>query len=151
MKKMVLLVLFITQCMLGQELALVRKDGLWGYLNRKGEFAIKPAYQSAKNFSDGLAAVKIDSKWGFINMKGELAIPANFDDIKYFNSGINWVKKDDVWMYINKKGEESITLSPPFYLQQAAKTIVQLLLRRGTWPCRKQSYCRPKLRWSSGC
>ena len=41
-----------------QELALVRKEGKFGYLSKNGEFAIKPQFTVAKSFSDGLAAIE---------------------------------------------------------------------------------------------
>ncbi len=44
----------------------------FGYIDSKGEFAIKPQYLLAFNFSDDRAFVQFkDSTWGLINYKGE--------------------------------------------------------------------------------
>ena len=88
MKKLVSILLLLVQFANAQELALVRKDGKFGYISKSGEFAIQPKYKTAKNFSEGLAAAEDNGKWGFINPKGEWIIPATFDDAKYFDSGI---------------------------------------------------------------
>ena len=101
MKKSFVLFLLV-QFAFAQELALVRKDGKFGYISKNGEFAIQPKYKTAKNFSEGLAAAEENGKWGFIDAKGEVSrknaesylenthiqkiISAyeNFEDIEYF-------------------------------------------------------------------
>ena len=63
----------------------VLSDGLWGYVNLKGEEIIAPTYEAALSFSNGMAAVCIDEKWGFINEDGTLVIEAIFYGAGYFN------------------------------------------------------------------
>lgn len=104
-KTLIFLLLFFIQFVNSQELALVRKDGKFGFITKDGTFAIEPKFDGAKNFSDGLAAVKQNGKWGFIDSKGTLVIPATFDNAKYFDSGICIIQKNTDWFYINKKGE----------------------------------------------
>ena len=56
------------------------KDDKRGYLNvNTGEVVIKPEYDHAWLFSEGLAAVVKDNKVGFINKDNELVIPYKFD------------------------------------------------------------------------
>lgn len=52
--------------------AAVKVDGLWGYINTKGEFIIEPQYSQALDFSDGFACVT-DAKGDvyFINEQNE--------------------------------------------------------------------------------
>ena len=57
MKKQLLFFLLLIQFVSAQDLALVRKEGRFGYISKSGEFVIQPKYKAAKNFSDGLAAV----------------------------------------------------------------------------------------------
>lgn len=64
----------------------VCSDGLWGYVNLKGEEVIAPTYEAALSFSNGLAAVCIDDKWGFIDEDGNLVIECLFYGAGYFNS-----------------------------------------------------------------
>lgn len=52
------------QFIFAQELALVRENDKFGYLNTDGSWAIQPTYKSAKNFSNGLAAVYNGLLWG---------------------------------------------------------------------------------------
>ena len=40
-------------------LARVRLNGFWGYLDRRGHFAIPPRYLRAEDFSEGLAATAV--------------------------------------------------------------------------------------------
>ncbi|PIE50888.1 MAG: hypothetical protein CSA38_00980 [Flavobacteriales bacterium] len=91
-----------------QELALVRDNGLCGYINKNGEWKIKPSYKKAGNFSDNLAAVFNDEneKWGFINAVGKMVIDFQFDKVKSFHSGIAVVFKNKRWFYIDKTGKE---------------------------------------------
>ena len=105
MKKIVLLLVLALQFAYSQELALVRKDGKFGYITKEGSFAIAPKFSAAKNFSDGLAAAEEKGKWGFIDTKGEWVIAPTFDNAKYFDSGICIVQIKTDWKYINKKGE----------------------------------------------
>lgn len=74
--------------------AAVLKDGLWGFIDVKGNEVIKPQYYEYKNFSDGLALVKKITGWYFINNVGKSVIgPIRFDyfDNKYdFNEISNF-------------------------------------------------------------
>jgi hypothetical protein len=55
----------------------------FGYVDTKGELAIKPQFFMAEDFSEGLAAVRIEesatSKYAFIDKSGKIVIPAQFD------------------------------------------------------------------------
>ena len=55
--------------------------------------AIKPKYDEAQSFSEGLAAVKKGSKWGYIDTKGEVVIPFEYDVAYVFNEGLAVVGK----------------------------------------------------------
>jgi hypothetical protein len=59
-------------------LAPARQEGLWGYINQKGEWIIKPQYGEAKNFHENLAEVvqytEDHFKTGFINSKNKWVI-----------------------------------------------------------------------------
>jgi hypothetical protein len=50
----------------------------YGYADEKGVIAIKPQFDKAANFSEGLAAVMSDGKWGFIDATGKMVIPATW-------------------------------------------------------------------------
>ena len=49
-------------------------NGQWGYINKRGEIIIKPQFNSAGEFSEGLAWVSLgfSQDGAFINEKGEV-------------------------------------------------------------------------------
>jgi hypothetical protein len=59
-------------------LARIKIGGRWGFINRKGEMAIQPKFDYAKDFSSGLASVLRGNKWGYINESGEIVIKPRF-------------------------------------------------------------------------
>ena len=74
--------------------------GLYGFINRKGQWVANAKYQEAKDFSDGMASVRIGGnpalfftgmqlakttgKWGYINTRGQEVIPPQFDEVSNF-------------------------------------------------------------------
>lgn len=91
----------------------------WGYINREGEFVIKPQFYYAQNFSENVAVVNTLDGWRFINKHGEFTIidtPAErLDD---FHNGLapymiarnSWARTPELWGFINKEG--SIIVEP---------------------------------------
>ena len=63
-------------------LAMGKKDGLFGYFNDKGEWAIQPQFEGGRDFKNGYAAVKKGSKWGIIDKTGSWVIKPEYDGIK---------------------------------------------------------------------
>ena len=94
----------------------IKLNGKWGYVDRFGRAAIKPAFDEARGFSDGRALIKVDKKWGFIDRKGKMVIPAKFDIWEYgdwwhsFSEGLALVYHDRELIYINRRGERVITV-----------------------------------------
>ncbi len=86
----------------------VKIDGKWGYIDHCGRLVVKPKFEFARGFSEGLAPVnfgglafkgglspidqKFDyvagGKWGFINTTGEVVIPAQYDGARGFDDGL---------------------------------------------------------------
>lgn len=62
-------------------LAAVRRDGLWGYIDRMGKevIPIKLTYDSVRRFRGGLACVSLNRKYGFIDKSGREVIPLKYD------------------------------------------------------------------------
>lgn len=73
-----------------------KQDDKWGFVNTEGKVVIKPEYDDARSFSNGLAAVCKNGKWGFITGKNKLVIDYTFDDADYFNeNGVCFVKDNN--------------------------------------------------------
>ena len=98
-----------------QELALVRENGKFGYIDKSGNYVIEPQFSKAKSFSEGRAAVEKSKKWGFIDTSGKWVIEPEYDKVKYFNSGYALVLKNDQWNYIDTSGKVLETPSTDKY------------------------------------
>ena len=103
---------------------IIDKDGKYGYINKKGEMIVKPQFEEAGNFSEGVASVFSDGKLNFIGKDGkyigELSNKFIWDynldrNLPQFKNGVCKVHipaKEpsegiiaDI-IYINKKGDE---------------------------------------------
>ena len=70
------------------ELKIERQGDKAGFVDERGQFKIKPVFDDALPFSDGMAAVKIAEKWGFVNTEGKLVIETKFENAYYFTEGV---------------------------------------------------------------
>ena len=57
------------QC--SDNVAPVKIEGNWGYINKMGEIVISPKYNNADIMKEGYAPIKIEDEWAYINYKGE--------------------------------------------------------------------------------
>ncbi|MGM9852615.1 MAG: WG repeat-containing protein [Muribaculaceae bacterium] len=72
------------------------QNGLWGYVDDKDKWKIKPAFNYAGEFNDGLACVmnyydnysSIVKLYGYINEKGKYVIPQKYNYGSDFKNGI---------------------------------------------------------------
>lgn len=87
-------------------------NNMWGFINKDGTYAIKPAYEDINSFTNGLASVKINGKWGFINKSGKYIIKPKYEDADIFSEGLAAVKVNQKWGYINKSGK--FVIKPTF-------------------------------------
>ncbi len=51
-------------------LAVIKQNGKWGFINKKGKLEIPCIYEYVNSFKEGLARVEQDGKRGYINTKG---------------------------------------------------------------------------------
>jgi hypothetical protein len=82
----------------------------WGYLDKRGNWAIQPQFDTAADFSENLAAVSLRGQgrdrdqWGYIDKVGKFVIPVQFDRALPFAKGLAKVKTSNGWRYIDKQG-----------------------------------------------
>jgi len=99
-----------------ESLAPAKKDSLYGYIDIKGNWVIKPRYNGAEAFHHGLAAVSkgpfLEEKWGFVDHSGTLAIPttiyANYSytqAMKFWDGAVPCYIEKGVFGYINRSGK----------------------------------------------
>lgn len=92
----------------------------WGYIDKYLNLVIKPQYDYATAFHEGLALVRKGAKWSYIDKIGKTVIKSfnpgtdnglhgykNRNHNSYFSNGISWIwnNKEDGCVGINKKGE----------------------------------------------
>ena len=103
-------------------LAVIEKDGKYGYVNKAGEIVIEPKFDGAGKFAKcGVAKVWTDTRvysealdgyssgsveFGFIDESGEYIFTPQFEEANAFDEyGMAKVKKYDKWGYINAEGQ----------------------------------------------
>lgn len=84
---------------------IVDEEGKAGFVNSDGEMIIKPQYDDADQFSEGLAMVRTESGCGYIDKKGEIVIPTTYTFADSFHNGLAVVKENGKYGFINTKGE----------------------------------------------
>lgn len=106
------------------------EKGKYGYVDTAGVFVVKPAYDMATPFEDGISRVRKGSKWGLMGENGELIAPVKYafigDYNKYGYAVVNVGGTSEAtgimigtvtggkYGHINKNGEEIL---PPKYTE----------------------------------
>lgn len=115
MKKITLLIsvtlLFITSCNSQNKksenfLPVKMNNGLYGYINHKGDSILKPQYELAKKYSENLACVRMKRKFGYINEQGDIVIKPIFRKAGDFKDGFAKVTTNEgKHTYVKKDGQ----------------------------------------------
>ncbi|HZI85818.1 MAG TPA: WG repeat-containing protein, partial [Pyrinomonadaceae bacterium] len=59
-----------------------------GYIDSSGKIVIRPQFDDAWRFSEGLAPVLVSDKWGFIDKTGTIVIAPQFFSVMPFQEGL---------------------------------------------------------------
>ncbi|HKM89821.1 MAG TPA: WG repeat-containing protein [Candidatus Acidoferrales bacterium] len=59
-----------------------------GFINTRGEWAIRPTFEGVRHFCDGLAPVEVKNRWGFVDRKGQVVIAPQYEEAQSFDAGI---------------------------------------------------------------
>ena len=65
----------------------MKKEMLWGYIDKNGDMVIEPRFHDAWDFHEGLAAIKIDWARGYIDKAGNIVIEPQFQYAGPFTDG----------------------------------------------------------------
>lgn len=87
-------------------LALVKKDGKWGYIDKNRHVKIPLIYDAANNFTDKIVKVKKDNLWGYINTSGEEVIPVDYYFCGDISNGMIVVGKGGKYGFIDRNGNK---------------------------------------------
>jgi hypothetical protein len=95
-------------------IAPAKLNGKWGFIDKKGNFIIKPQYEyfavndfmhKYQVFDDGLACVEKNGKWGVIDKSGKVIADFKYDDAFLFTNGFATIKKDGKYGVIDRNGK----------------------------------------------
>lgn len=102
------------------ELYPVVQGGKWGYMDKSGKLAIKPQYDCAWDFSEGLACVQVGLQRGYIDATNGIVIKPQYVQARPFSEGraavyaggskwgdFMFFNRDNNgrWVYIDKTGK----------------------------------------------
>lgn len=107
----------------------------YGFINRFGEWVVKPIYDDAFEYNEGLALVrKSPVGYGYVNFSGEEVIPPSFADAGSFSEGLASAKSPDNGLYgfIDKTGKFVI---PPQFSKAGSfsESLVPVADETGKW------------------
>lgn len=91
----------------GDYIPIQSPDGLWGY-KQFNSIAIKPKFQQAGPFMEGLAPVMLGGKWGYIDKEGRCVIPYRFELAGIFSEGLARVSLNGRFGYIDRSGKQIV-------------------------------------------
>lgn len=86
--------------------ALVKKDGLWGYIDKKGNPTTGFRWVEALPFTNDFAFVRGKTgEWAKIDRFGRNTTPYIFDEVSRIDGVLSPVKRNGYWCYMNPKGK----------------------------------------------
>lgn len=101
-------------------LALVRRNGKYGFVNKEGEYVIPAKYtkvgcgQFDDNYNEDftwnnaiLMSVKENGKWGFVNKKGNSIVPPIYDEVdatSFIDNTPIWIRKGKLYGCVDTLG-----------------------------------------------
>ena len=70
------------------DLATVKLNGKWGFINKQGEWVIDPQLELAGNFHEGLACAEVNGIYGYVDKDGKWVIQPKFQICSDFKNGM---------------------------------------------------------------
>ena len=91
-------------------LAAVESTGMWGFIDRRGQWVIEPAFTlvDRAGFADGLAGVLVDGKWGCLDQASRWVIPPQFPRMIRFRQDRALMLKGNKYGYLDTTGQWAI-------------------------------------------
>jgi hypothetical protein len=78
----------------------------WGYINSKGKFVLKPLYEQAGDFQDGVAIVRLKGLSGVIDFSGYFIVKPKYETIHPFSESRATVIDHQGYRVIDESGKE---------------------------------------------
>ncbi len=83
----------------------IKRDGKFGFVDRRGRLRIANRYDSIGEFHGGIAPIKLLGKWGFINMADQIVIQPTFETVEDFEGGVARISRNGKYGLINSQGK----------------------------------------------
>ncbi|HUS00565.1 MAG TPA: WG repeat-containing protein [Chitinophagaceae bacterium] len=95
------------------DLAAIKFNNKWGFINREGKEIIPPRFDSVgkylQSFSSGNIEVMLNGKWGIINEQGKEVVPVKYQDVRNEYTNRFPVKQNNKWGFM-ENGKETIPI-----------------------------------------
>lgn len=88
-----------------ENLAAVKVNGFYGYVDTDLNMIIEPSYSHAKSFHNGVALVKKASSWGAIDKDNNIVIPFKYDEVPSYSNEAVVVNNYSKYGCINYEGQ----------------------------------------------
>lgn len=89
-------------------LSAIQRNGLWGFINERGEEVVPSQYDAVTDLKQGRSMVLLDEKYGYIDPDGKEITPLIYDMAKPFSDDLAWVRRGAKAGSINRNGMEVI-------------------------------------------
>ncbi len=92
-------------------LALVHKNGLYGYIDKLGNLIIDFQYNEGRKFKDGIAVVvDTNNKYGAIDIRNNVIFEFIYDDIEHYHNDLYLVKSNGKFGILNSRNHKILDL-----------------------------------------
>ncbi|MFC4305968.1 WG repeat-containing protein [Cohnella boryungensis] len=93
-------------------------NGKWGYFDQEGNVVVRPLYDDADAFSEGLAGVRISDFWGYINEEGSVVVTPEYHFVGPYVKGQSIVKNSKGYFLIDQSGVQIKTITGDFEIDE---------------------------------
>lgn len=111
--------------------AIVQLKKKVGLIGTKGEYIIKPMYQSIRFIGKSYYAIQKKKKYGIITSKGKEIIPIEAQQIAEYSDKLIGVKSGGLWGYVNMNGKLNIKYQ--FEQIGSFKESIACVKKNGKW------------------
>lgn len=123
-------------------LALIKQDGLWGFVNQDDKVVIQPQYEAATSFVNGVAIVKQSEKFALIDTGGKAITAFIYTRLQRLAKGIYLVEKEQQVGLINANAEIILPIRYD-YIESVENGHIFAILKGKRYLLRKASGYQP--------
>lgn len=88
----------------------VRRDGIWGFVDRQGSWAVAPRFAAAGSFAEGMAPVCEADNWGICDRRGNYLVKPAFEALGRPWRGLVPARRGGRWGLIDRRGRVVLPL-----------------------------------------